>query len=302
MSKKTVTSDDTLADTVSSDFAGDESAASSVLFDPIMVVAVAQGAGDEAAQDATDEAAEGAGDEAAQADSDEAAQADPDKTVAVWQVETDPTVTRGDFSGAWIVTKDGVQGFAATADWIDERHDQAEVLATLLRYPVLPAEGTTAEQIRELVGDAAIHITSSTAPAEGHPTSGKNAANPGTESTAPAEGDPTPAAKPTLHIIDKAATEDAARAAIDQAKDDFARLQSGKKQPAWGQIDNMIPVPGHSPEGHNKAATSAIDAALASARGLRTWLRAWQAFDKTRARRLGQVDSSHSEQRPAPLT
>lgn len=295
MSKKTVTSDDTLADTVSSDFAGDESAASSVLFDPIMVVAVAQGAGDEAAQDATDEAAEGAGDEAAQADSDEAAQADPDKTVAVWQVETDPTVTRGDFSGAWIVTKDGVQGYAATADWIDERHDQAEVLATLLRYPVLPAEGTTAEQIRELVGDAAIHITSSTTPANGASTPAKSPANPGTESTAPA-------AKPTLHIIDKAATEDAARAAIDQAKDDFARLQSGKKQPAWGQIDNMIPVPGHSPEGHNKAATSAIDAALASARGLRTWLRAWQAFDKTRARRLAQVDSSHSEQRPAPLT
>lgn len=252
MSKKTVTSDDTLADTVSSDFAGDESAASSVLFDPIMVVAVAQGDSGVAVQCAADEAAQGA--------AGKTAQADPDKTVAVWQVETDPTVTRGDFSGAWIVTKDGVQGFAATADWIDERHDQAEVLATLLRYPVLPAEGTTAEQIRELVGDAAIHI------------------------------------------IDKTATEDAARAAIDQAKDDFARLQSGKKQPAWGQIDNMIPVPGHSPEGHNKAATSAIDAALASARGLRTWLRAWQAFDKTRARRLGQVDSSHSEQRPAPLT
>ncbi|QNH96769.1 N-acetylglucosamine-6-phosphate deacetylase [Corynebacterium anserum] len=219
----------------------------SVFFDPIMVVAVARNADMTSNSSASD------------SDSD-TGPIDPEKTVVVWQVETDPAVTLGDFSGAWVVTEEGIQGFAANADWIDERHDQAKVLATLLRYPVLPAEGTSVKDIRALIGD-----------------------------------------NDAVQIIDKTATEEAARVAIEDAKKEFARLQPDKKQPSWGQIDNMAPVSGHSAEGHDKATTSAINAALASARGLRAWLRAWQAFDKTRIRRLGKGDSAHLEPRPVPL-
>ncbi|MDH2456818.1 N-acetylglucosamine-6-phosphate deacetylase [Corynebacterium bovis] len=58
-------------------------------------------------------------------------------TVAVWQVETDPRVLLGDFSGAWLVTADGVTGFAAGAEWIPERGDHDAVLRLLLARPVL---------------------------------------------------------------------------------------------------------------------------------------------------------------------
>lgn len=77
-------------------------------------------------------------------------------TVAIWQVETDPTVTRGDFSGAWLVTESGIHGFAAEADWIDDRADQAAMLVHLLRYPYLPAEGTTHEEIETLKGQGGV--------------------------------------------------------------------------------------------------------------------------------------------------
>ena len=247
MSQNTAPDTASTAADIPEDHAGEQA---TVLFDPIMVVSIVAGEG---------------GSKGDVAES---------FTAAIWQVETDPTVARGDFSGAWLVTEEGIQGFAANADWIDNRDNPAEVLRTLLRYPALPAEGTTAEDIQRLLST-----------------------DTGSSAT---QAELATASQPV--IVDKATIEDSARAAIDQAKDDFARLQSGKKQPAWGQIDNIQPVPGHAPAGHSEQATQAITAALATARGLRIWLDQWQSFDKTRARRLGSVDSSHSELRPAPLT
>ena len=56
---------------------------------------------------------------------------------AVWQVEVDARVLLGDFSGAWLVDPDGVHGFAADADWIDERGDRDAVLSLILGRPVI---------------------------------------------------------------------------------------------------------------------------------------------------------------------
>lgn len=58
-------------------------------------------------------------------------------TFAIWQVETDPDVQLGDFSGAWLIDGAGIHGFAASADWIEGTDDRAAMLAALLRYPVL---------------------------------------------------------------------------------------------------------------------------------------------------------------------
>ncbi|WP_034966672.1 hypothetical protein [Corynebacterium sp.] len=85
----------------------------SVRYDPIMVVAAAGSA---------------AGPAAGPAD---------DPTFAIWQVETDPDVQLGDFSGAWLIDGAGIHGFAASADWIEGTDDRAAMLSALLRYPVL---------------------------------------------------------------------------------------------------------------------------------------------------------------------
>ena len=77
----------------------------SVRYDPIMVVAAAGSA---------------AGPAAGPAD---------DPTFAIWQVETDPDVQLGDFSGAWLIDGAGIHGFAASADWIEGTDDRAAMLA-----------------------------------------------------------------------------------------------------------------------------------------------------------------------------
>lgn len=56
---------------------------------------------------------------------------------AVWQVEVDARVLLGDFSGAWLVDQAGVHGFAADADWIEERGDRDAVLSLILGRPVV---------------------------------------------------------------------------------------------------------------------------------------------------------------------
>ena len=60
-----------------------------------------------------------------------------DPTFAIWQVETDPGVQLGDFSGAWLIDGAGIHGFAAEADWIEGTDDRGAMLSALLRYPVL---------------------------------------------------------------------------------------------------------------------------------------------------------------------
>lgn len=71
-----------------------------------------------------------------------------DPTFAIWQVETDPDVQLGDFSGAWLIDGAGIHGFAANADWIEGTDDRAAMLVALLRYPVLfVGDAATAEAL-----------------------------------------------------------------------------------------------------------------------------------------------------------
>ncbi|MDN6375255.1 N-acetylglucosamine-6-phosphate deacetylase [Corynebacterium sp.] len=64
------------------------------------------------------------------------------ESTAVWQVEVDARVLLGDFSGAWLVDQDGVHGFAADADWIEQRADRHAVRERLLARPVVVAGDT----------------------------------------------------------------------------------------------------------------------------------------------------------------
>ncbi|WP_141739685.1 hypothetical protein [Corynebacterium sp. HMSC28B08] len=214
-------------------------------------------------------------------------------TVAVWQVETDPAVQRGDFSGAWVVTPEGITGFAAQAEWIADREDPLAMLRTLLRFPVLLAPGTPRAPFQKLLGQDVL-------------------------------------------LIDTDATTAATHQEFEQARKDFAQEAPGKRQPAWGEVPELSKFIAAAGQG-DAAETPAADAdaaqpattqpattqdpttqpattqdpnpelppvvrdALATARGLREWLILWNAFDKLRARRLGQANPLHSEPKGAPL-
>ncbi|MCX2163693.1 hypothetical protein [Corynebacterium auriscanis] len=214
-------------------------------------------------------------------------------TVAVWQVETDPAVQRGDFSGAWVVTPEGITGFAAQAEWIADREDPLAMLRTLLRFPVLLAPGTPRAPFQKLLGQDVL-------------------------------------------LIDTDATTAATHQEFEQARKDFAQEAPGKRQPAWGEVPELskfIAAAGQGDAAETKAADAdaaqpattqpattqdpttqpattqdpnpelppVVRDALATARGLREWLILWNAFDKLRARRLGQANPLHSEPKGAPL-
>lgn len=196
-------------------------------------------------------------------------------TAAIWQVETDPAVTIGDFSGAWLITPHGIQGFAASAEWIPERTNQAAMLRTLLVYPVLPAVGTSPEEIKVLLGEG---------------DGGKQEAQEDVNVVG------------AVTFLDSENLQKAAEGSITAAQKRFAELAPGKKQPAWGKIEPLQPIAAPTPQGHSEEASRAISSAMHMARGLRVWLRQWQAFDKVRVRRLGPLDASYSKAQPAPLT
>lgn len=230
-------------------------------YDPIMVVAASVEKG-------TPES-NGARGEATRADLDLT-----EATVAIWQVETDPAVQRGDLSGAWVITPEGISGFAADAEWIENRRDPSAMIRTLLRYPVLLAPGTPRQPFERLLGGEVL-------------------------------------------LIDVDATTAATQEEFEQAKKVFAEEFPGKRQPAWGEapeltrfMDGVVmgdeseaePQP-HASKNRteNSELHPAVKQALATARSLREWLIEWNAFDKLRARRLGQANPLHSEPTGAPL-
>lgn len=214
-------------------------------------------------------------------------------TVAIWQVETDPAVQRGDFSGAWVVTPEGITGFAAEAEWIEDRQDPEAMIRTLLRYPVLLAPGTPRAPFEKLLGKGVL-------------------------------------------LIDPDATTAATHEEFAQARELFAEQAPGKRQPAWDEVPELgeflakvssgveteardqTESDGESDSGSDRDSGSepeagekilredsqlspAVSQALTTARNLREWLIEWNAFDKLRARRLGQANPLHSEPKGAPL-
>lgn len=229
------------------------------VYDPIMVVA------------ASEEKKTGADPE--QADDVDLTRA----TVAIWQVETDPAVQRGDFSGAWVVTPQGITGFAAEAEWIEDRHDPEAMIRTLLRYPVLLAPGTPRAPFEKLLGGDVLLIDVDATTAATHnefQQAREIFAEEATGKRQPAWGE-VPELSEFFSDEENTGDEDSAADEGDAANAEDSR--------------------GDDP------ADPAVRQALATARNLREWLIQWNTFDKLRARRLGQTNPLHSEPKGAPL-
>ena len=165
------------------------------------------------------------------------------ETTAIWQVETDPELTRGDFSGAWLLGPDGVKGFSGEAEWVEGREDPAAMARLLLVHPVFLTEDSAGDISYGGLG----------------------------------EGE--------LHLVDVAASQEAAEAAVATAKAAFEEA-NGKKSTGWGEVRPIEPVTGHPPQGLDADAEKAVTSVLALARGVRTWNRDWAAFEAVRKRRL----------------
>ncbi|MGJ4070899.1 hypothetical protein ACN4DJ_07130 [Corynebacterium macclintockiae] len=223
----------------------------SVRYDPIMVVAAAGSAAGPAADPADD------------------------PTFAIWQVETDPDVQLGDFSGAWLIDGAGIHGFAASADWIEGTDDQAAMLAALLRYPVLFVGDAAAAEL--LPSDVAlIDVAATEAGLEDALASAKqhfSAEFP--DKKQPAWGSFRPLAE-------------------------FREAEAGIAGAGASAGDGASAGAGDA-ERADDAERAAVASALKEAAALRGWISQYNAFDKLRVRRIGAVNSEFSNARPLPV-
>lgn len=212
----------------------------SVRYDPIMVVAAAGSA---------------AGPAAGPAD---------DPTFAIWQVETDPDVQLGDFSGAWLIDGAGIHGFAANADWIEGTDDRAAMLAALLRYPVLFVGDAAAAELlpREV---ALIDVAATEAGLEDALASAKQ------------------------HFSSEFPDKKQPAWGSFRLLAEFREAEAG------------IAAAGAGADGEDDAERAAVASALKEAAALRGWISQYNAFDKLRVRRIGAVNSEFSNARPLPV-
>lgn len=196
-----------------------------------------------------------------------------DIEVAIWQLETDPAIGLGDYSGAWVVTSAGIEGFAATAEWIPDRDDPRAMLTSLLSHPVivLPPVSTAASeapswQASEVIAQIRDYL-----------------------------GIPS-AEQGRLEFIDLDATAAAIAAEHATAREQFAAAFEGKRQPQWG-----TPAPLPSPATVRDAAdATAVSLALHAARALREWMQHWHGFEKVRSRRLGPAVADYASAQGVP--
>ena len=196
-----------------------------------------------------------------------------DPTFAIWQVETDPDVQLGDFSGAWLIDGAGIHGFAASADWIEGTDDRAAMLSALLRYPVL------------FVGDAAA--------AEQLPT---EVALVDVEATEVALNDALASAK--QHFSDEFPGKKQPAGGSFRALEEFR--EAGKA--GAGEAEGSDSGAGEAEEmAAGTAERAAVAAALQEAAALRGWIAQYNAFDKLRVRRIGAVISDFAAAQPLPV-
>lgn len=90
----------------------------------------------------------------------------------------------------------------------------------------------------------------------------------------------------TVQIVDLEATIGNARAAVERNREDFAAANPGKRQPAWGDIE-FEEQDGLPPQGLDGDAADAVTRCMATARGVRSLVRSWNAVEKLRVQRLG---------------
>lgn len=231
-----------------------------VRYDPIMVVAAAGPA-------AAGSAAAGPAD---------------DPTFAIWQVETDPDVQLGDFSGAWLIDGAGIHGFAASADWIEGTDDRAAMLAALLRYPVLFVGDAAAAELlpREV---ALIDVAATEAGLEDALASAKqHFSSEFPDKKQPAWG----SFRPLAEFREAEAGIAGAGASAGEGADGAGAGEGAD---------------GAGVDGADDAERAAVASALKEAAALRGWIAQYNAFDKLRVRRIGAVNSEFSNARPLPV-
>ncbi len=230
----------------------------SVRYDPIMVVAAAGSAAGPAADPADD------------------------PTFAIWQVETDPDVQLGDFSGAWLIDGAGIHGFAANADWIEGTDDRATMLAALLRYPVLFVGDAAAAEL--LPSDVALIDVAAT---EAGLNDALASAKQHFSSEFPDKKQP---AWGSFRPLAEFREAEAGIAGAGASAGDGASAGEGADGAGAGDAERA-----------DDAERAAVASALKEAAALRGWISQYNAFDKLRVRRIGAVNSEFSNARPLPV-
>lgn len=200
-----------------------------------------------------------------------------DPTFAIWQVETDPEVQLGDFSGAWLIDGAGIHGFAASADWIEGTDDRAAMLAALLRYPVLLVGDEAAAKV--LPNDVALVDVAAT----------EIALNDALASAKQHFSDEFPGKKQPAWGSFRTLEE------FREAEAGVAGAGAGGGADAAAESDSVA-------NGSDSAAErEAVAVALQEAAALRGWIAQYNAFDKLRVRRLGPVISEFVTAQTLPL-
>ncbi|SQI18914.1 hypothetical protein [Corynebacterium jeikeium] len=200
-----------------------------------------------------------------------------DPTFAIWQVETDPEVQLGDFSGAWLIDGAGIHGFAASADWIEGTDDRAAMLAALLRYPVLLVGDEAAAKV--LPNDVALVDVAAT----------EVALNDALASAKQHFSDEFPGKKQPAWGSFRTLEE------FREAEAGVAGAGAGGGAGAAAESDSVANGSGSAAE------REAVAVALQEAAALRGWIAQYNAFDKLRVRRLGPVISEFVTAQTLPL-
>lgn len=200
-----------------------------------------------------------------------------DPTFAIWQVETDPDVQLGDFSGAWLIDGAGINGFAASADWIEGTDDRAAMLAALLRYPVLFVGDEAAAKL--LPSDVALVDV---------------------EATEVALNDALASAK--QHFNDEFPGKKQPAWGSFRTLEEFREAEAGARDAERADArDAERADAGDAERAGSKAEREAVAVALQEAAALRGWIAQYNAFDKLRVRRLGPVISEFVTAQTLPL-
>lgn len=212
-----------------------------------------------------------------------------DPTFAIWQVETDPDVQLGDFSGAWLIDGAGIHGFAASADWIEGTDDRAAMLAALLRYPVLFVGDEKAAKV--LPSDVALVDVAAT----------EVALNDALASAKQHFSDEFPGKKQPAWGSFRA---------LEEFREDEAGGAGAGAGGAAGAADESAGVgeegsagagAGEAERAGSEDEREAVAVALQEAAALRGWIAQYNAFDKLRVRRLGPVISEFAATQTLPL-
>lgn len=221
-----------------------------------------------------------------------------DPTFAIWQVETDPDVQLGDFSGAWLIDGAGIHGFAASADWIEGTDDRAAMLAALLRYPVLFVGDEAAAKV--LPSDVALVDVEATEVALNDAlTSAKQHFS----AEFPGKKQPAWGSFRTLEEFREAEAGVAGQVGGAGGGAGAADESDGAGEGAdeAGAKGSAGAGAGEAERAGSEAERAAVAVALQEAAALRGWIAQYNAFDKLRVRRLGPVISEFVTAQPLPL-